>query len=154
MVSVGDIIGELADVQGICQSKVAQASKLGMCKTLALKVQKLDKVTSSNVLQLVTSMEACVMDDAYKSIIQIAIDARVAGNVAKKGNGTQELVNIMCFLSELDWQNLVQPNLSAEERRAIIVNRYIKLGIRNPSEQTGKWVISLVLQPICQWICW
>ena len=145
MVSVGDIIGELADVQGICQSKVAHASKLGMCKTLALKVQKLDKVTSSNVLQLVTSMEACVMDDAYKSIIQTAIDARVAGNVAKKGNGTQELVNILCFLSELDWQKLGQPNLSAEERRAIIVNRYIKLGIRNPSEQTGKWVISLVL---------
>lgn len=150
MASVNDVILEMVNVEELLRSAMDEVVKENMVDSLATKINSLAMFDVRDALELIRALETASMSDDVKAKLQAAIDARLSHGLhavagGKSKTATQKLNNTLNFLTQGDWNVILQPSATPHQIMAIIAARLSKLGIRSLHEQTVKWPVVVVL---------
>ena len=148
-----DILVELSDIADLlCKPMMAADTKDRLVISICDKIKSLATFKPACARLLCSSIEAMHCDDAYKQLIQTAIDERLAiGLVAVSGepvkvNQRPQIITSVCnYLTPNDWTAISDPQAGPSKIMAVIASMWQRLGIRSLHEQTVKWSIVIVL---------
>lgn len=160
MASVDALCSELKDLaafvvvrEKISGDPAAKAKVItNMIDGFVAKVRGCRSLTPLTAINLFTALGDVDMSTDYKVKIQTAIDERMSGEQAVGGTHrtfiqhvpqklTKQITN---YLTTSDWDTLRSPKTSVQGRIQVIVDRFSRLGLMHPHEQTVKWAIAVV----------
>ena len=151
-VDVGDIILEMANVQELLYTNLAEAAKSNMLSALATKIRRVEYCDSRTALRLVQAIDACTMPEERKAVLQSAVDARLAAgaqsDAAIAKTPQQELTSICNYLTQQDWNKVLSPMAQPAAIMTVLISRHAQLGIRHLHGQTVKAAITVLLHAL------
>ena len=166
VMSVGELCSELKDLSAfvIARDKLPgdEAAKAAVSKNVVDSfVQRIScvKVFNSQVgLQLCKTLVECELNDELRIAIQTAIDSRVGGTVAaiqhaRHGNMhyPQKLTSQICNYFTAEEQALLRGDrTSVAGRMQVVIDRFRRIGLQSPHEQTVKWAVALAALAIAE----
>jgi hypothetical protein len=157
--SVNELCAELKDVASFIAAREKMAGdpdvKKTVCKNVCdgfvAKLHSCKAFTSNSALQLCTVLAECNLSEDLTMLIQRAIDTRVSSATPQGGGRkgvyhhpqmmTSALVN---YLTAAEQAALRSDRTSVQGRMQVIVDRFARLGLFNPHEQTVKWVVAAI----------
>jgi hypothetical protein len=125
-------------VRSFC-SKVNAAHSKHMCADGALK--------------LISALEDAALPDEHAASVQGAIDARVSGSTANidysqpppKRASQLILGQQTNYYTAADWAKIRAQSAGFANMATVLINRLVRLGVGNASEQTAKWSVAIML---------
>ncbi len=166
--TVSDILLEMSDAQDLMVTRLSDAVKKNSIAALAKKIEKLGSMDSSSALKLCRALDESYFDEGVKTVIQLAIDARLASGLQASASSTmkqQHLAHTVNYLTAGDWAVIMNPRAVPAQMIQVMATRLSKLQIRSLHEQTVKWPVAIVLhcvqqntgrfpryQTICDWV--
>ena len=160
VMSGGELCSELKDLAAFVVARGGmpgdEAAKAAVSKNMVDSfVQRIScvKVFNSTVgLQLCKTLADCELSIELRTAIQAAIDARVGGTVASIQHGRhgtmhypQKLTSQICnYFTEADQSILRGERSSVASRMQVIIDRFRRIGLHSPHEQTVKWAVAAV----------
>ncbi len=114
--------------------------------------QRIKVIVNLNFLEakmLYDAIQECNLHDAHKKVLRETLDAKLAvpttvddSNVVLK---PQVLTAINNYLTNNEWQILMDPNSSQGKKASTIVRRLRLVGVKSLHEQTAKYAVALML---------
>ena len=158
MASAGELCSELKDLVALIAVRDAMPddieAKQGVVKNLVgsfcAKLRSLKLFTSQDALKVFKTLAECSpMTDAIRIPIQEAVDARLAAGAAVSKHSTthhpQKLTSQLTnYFTQHDLTILRGERTSVSGRMQIVIDRFLRIGLQWPHEQTVKWAIAAI----------
>ena len=158
MSRVVDLVDELAGIASLISTREALRGKTDQTQQLATnmvsgfcaKLKSLDDLSSQSAVTLYNALAAASLDEQLIITIEAAIDERMAlpPVAPRRGAGTittQHLLYPTRVLTQKDWDRIDDPKTGLMGEVQVITDRYGRLGVTHPSEQTIKWIVALLV---------
>ena len=142
-------VGELLEKRG--QSAGASALATGMIQNMRTKLSKLSaaNATFEEANSLYDSIKASVLPDEHKQTLIAKVDGLMSTPLdaehatAPAAVKPQLCTSIGQYLTQDEWDQINNPNLSWVAKTNILIGRLKKLGFRSLHEQTSKWRLAI-----------
>ena len=113
------------------------------------RIKVIANLTFIEAKMLYDAIQECKLHDAHKKVLREALDAKLTlpttvdeSNVVLK---PQVLTAINNYLTNTEWQILMDPNSSLGKKASTIVKRLRLVGVKSLHEQTAKYAVALML---------
>ena len=138
--------------QHLLPAEMRAASMASMANSIAAQITLLSTLEPTDATDLSHAIAASCFAAAEKSKLAETIATKVVASSSPpepKGKPTQRLENICEFLTDADWDVLINKGIVDTMKVQRVMDRLFLLGIRNPSERTCKQVVAAVAACDC-----
>ena len=141
--------GFIASRAGIADENTTQVVLASLATSMSNKILQLGSLDHDQANVLQTALQTSSYTQHGKEEIIHAIDSRLM--MAEPHRGTakpkvqcQVLIFPCSYLTAADWDGLLSPRKEVKQKTQIIIDRFLKLGLTNPHEQTYKWALAIL----------
>ena len=154
-----ELASELADLAGFLQARSTiggdEAAKEKVSTTMVQaftnKIANTSSFGAPQALALTTALSHTPLSETHRDMIQEAIDARLDGTISNApatiaGAHTPQNLRsqITCYMTASDWETIHNERVSLSGKSQVFIDRFQRLGLRYPHEQTVRWVVAIL----------